>query len=249
MAFNLRNKLTSSGLSRRSSSPLANINDPIVTPVGGEVPVKNDGDGYTYGEAVIDGDDLNNTTTQIRERTIKGQEVEKKLLPEDFVGGINNPEYQNKLKKLNEALAAGAGEKYEDKVIKEQKIDKTSTAVKDYTDNFTEFNETFENNRPVFGNAYHEINWNNLAGNLQNDKNKKHGIYPFGKWRSMNTRGEDLKKRYDKDPEAFEGTLREFYPHAFKASEEATSETSNREVNSSNSQTNTQEGEWEKVND
>jgi len=248
MAFNLKNKLTSSGLSRRSSSPLTNINDPIVTLVGDEVPVKNDGDGYTYGEAVIDGDDLNNTTTQVRERTVKGQEVEKKLLPEDFVGGINNPEYQNKLKKLNEALAAGAGEKYEDKVIKEQKIDKTSTAVKDYTDNFTEFNETFENNRPVFGNRYHEINWNNLANNLKNDENKKHGIYPFPKG-AMNKIGGELKKRYDKDPKAFEGTLREFYPHAFKASEEATSETSNREVNSSNSQTNTQEGEWEKVND
>ena len=146
-------------------------------------------------------------------------------------------------------MAAGAGEKYEDKVIKEQKIDNTSTAVKDYTDNFTKFNETLENNRPVFGNAYHEINWNNLAGNLQNDKNKKHGIYPFGKWRSMSTRGEDLKKRYDKDPEAFEGTLREFYPHAFGASEKPTSKTSNIEESSSNSQTNTQEGKWEKVND
>ena len=65
----------------------------------------------------------------------------------------------------------------------------------------------------------------------------------------MSTRGEDLKKRYDKDPEAFEGTLREFYPHAFGASEKPTTEISNKEENSSNSQTNTQEGEWKKVND
>ena len=243
MAFNLRNKLTSSGLSRRSSSPLANINDPIVTPVGGEAKVKNDGDGYTYGETVIDGDDLNNTATQTRERTIKGLEVENKLVPEDFVGGINNPEYQAKLAALEIAIEEGKADKYEDKVIKEKKIDITSTAVKDYTDNFTEFNETLENNRPVFGNKYHEINWNNLVVNLKNDPNKKHGIYPFPR------RGEELKKRYDKDPEAFEGTLREFYPHAFGASEKPTTEISNKEENSSNSQTNTQEGEWKKVND
>ena len=243
MAFNLRNKLTSSGLSRRSSSPLANINDPIVTPVGDEVPVKNGGDGYTYSEAVIKGDDLNNTTTQIREKTVEGQEVENKLVPEDFVGGINNPEYQAKLAALEIAIEEGKADKYEDKVIKEEKIDITSTAVKDYTDNFTEFNETLENNRPVFGSAYHEINWNNLVVNLKNDPNKKHGIYPFPR------RGEELKKRYDKDPEAFEGTLREFYPHAFGASEKPTTEISNKEENSSNSQTNTQEGEWEKVND
>ena len=243
MAFNLRNKLTSSGLSRRSSSPLANINDPIVTPVGGEAKVKNDGDGYTYGKTVIDGDDLNNTATQTRERIIEGLEVENKLVPEDFVGGINNPEYQAKLAALEIAIEEGKADKYEDKVIKEKKIDITSTAVKDYTDNFTEFNETLENNRPVFGNKYHEINWNNLVVNLKNDPNKKHGIYPFPR------RGEELKKRYDKDPEAFEGTLREFYPHAFGASEKPTTEISNKEENSSNSQTNTQEGEWKKVND
>jgi len=241
MAFNLRNKLTSSGLSRRSSSPLTNINDPIITPAGGEAKVKNDG--YTYGKTVIDGDDLNNTATQTRERIIKGLEVENKLVPEDFVGGINNPEYQAKLAALEIAIEEGKADKYEDKVIKEKKIDITSTAVKDYTDNFTEFNETLENNRPVFGNKYHEINWNNLVVNLKNDPNKKHGIYPFPR------RGEELKKRYDKDPEAFEGTLREFYPHAFGASEKPTSKTSNIEESSSNSQTNTQEGEWEKVND
>jgi len=241
MAFNLRNKLTSSGLSRRSSSPLTNINDPIITPAGGEAKVKNDG--YTYGKTVIDGDDLNNTATQTRERIIKGLEVENKLVPEDFVGGINNPEYQAKLAALEIAIEEGKADKYEDKVIKEKKIDITSTAVKDYTDNFTEFNETLENNRPVFGNKYHEINWNNLVVNLKNDPNKKHGIYPFPR------RGEELKKRYDKDPEAFEGTLREFYPHAFGASEKSTTEISNKEENSSNSQTNTQEGEWKKVND
>ena len=241
MAFNLRNKLTSSGLSRRSSSPLTNINDPIITPAGGEAKVKNDG--YTYSKTVIDGDDLNNTATQTRERIIKGLEVENKLVPEDFVGGINNPEYQAKLAALEIAIEEGKADKYEDKVIKEKKIDITSTAVKDYTDNFTEFNETLENNRPVFGNKYHEINWNNLVVNLKNDPNKKHGIYPFPR------RGEELKKRYDKDPEAFEGTLREFYPHAFGASEKPTTEISNKEENSSNSQTNTQEGEWKKVND
>ena len=238
MAFNLRNKLTSSGLSRRSSSPLTNINDPIITP-----PVKNDGNGYTYSKTVIDGDDLNNTATQTRERIIKGLEVENKLVPEDFVGGINNPEYQAKLAALEIAIEEGKADKYEDQVIKEKKIDITSTAVKDYTDNFTEFNETLENNRPVFGNKYHEINWNNLVVNLKNDPNKKHGIYPFPR------RGEELKKRYDKDPKAFEGTLREFYPHAFGASEKPTTEISNKEENSSNSQTNTQEGEWKKVND
>ena len=127
MAFNLRNKLTSSGLSRRSSSPLTNINDPIVTPVGDEVPVKNDGDGYTYGEAVIDGDDLNNTTTQVRERTIKGQEVEKKLVPEDFEGGKNNPEYQKKLAALKIAMEQGKDDKYKDQEIKQKRSYSTNT--------------------------------------------------------------------------------------------------------------------------
>ena len=60
------------------------------------------------------------------ERTItkKGQEVEKQLVPEDFEGGKNNPEYQKKLAALKIAMEQGKGDKYKD-----QKIDQ----VRDYT--------------------------------------------------------------------------------------------------------------------
>ena len=55
------------------------------------------------------------------EAVIPGQEVEKQLVPQDFDGGENNPEYQKKLAALETAIEQGKADKYQDqKVVRER---------------------------------------------------------------------------------------------------------------------------------
>jgi len=55
------------------------------------------------------------------EAIIPGQEVEKQLIPEDFEGGENNPEYQKKLAALTIAMEQGKDDKYQDqRVVRER---------------------------------------------------------------------------------------------------------------------------------
>ena len=55
------------------------------------------------------------------EAVIPGQKVEKQLVPEDFEGGKNNPEYQKKLAALKIAMEQGKDDKYQDqRVVRER---------------------------------------------------------------------------------------------------------------------------------
>lgn len=50
-------------------------------------------------------------------KKVKGDKVEKLLLPKDFEGGAKNPEYIKKKAALDKALAEGAGARYQDREI------------------------------------------------------------------------------------------------------------------------------------
>ena len=78
------------------------------------------------GEIATDGGSTDGSTETIETKSIKkGQEVEKFLRPEDFEGGAKNPEYIEKKKALDDAVAKGADEKYKDQeVIEKKTIDK-----------------------------------------------------------------------------------------------------------------------------
>ena len=120
MAFKMKgiSSLTNNSLSKqivKSNSPLLNTD-----PSGKSFAEINEEIEITNSVKDLQGDDF------ATERTItkKGQEVEKQLVPEDFEGGKNNPEYQKKLAALEIAMEQGKDAKYKD-----QKIDQ----VRDYT--------------------------------------------------------------------------------------------------------------------
>ena len=79
--------------------------------------------GLGEGELITIGGDVYDSTYDAdkklgEDKVIKGDEVEKLLLPEDFPLGEKDPEYIKRLAALNEAIAAGADERYKDKIIK-----------------------------------------------------------------------------------------------------------------------------------
>ena len=115
MAFKMKgiSSLTNNSLSKqivKSNSPLLNT----------------DPSGKSFNDMQIE---VTNSVKDLQgkdfatERTItkKGQEVEKQLVPEDFDGGENNPEYQKKLAALETAIEQGKADKYKDqKVVRER---------------------------------------------------------------------------------------------------------------------------------
>ena len=120
MGFKMKgiNSLTNNSLSKqvkRSSSPLFET-DPSFKDMSEEIEITN-------SVKDLKGDDF------ATERTIKtkGKEVEKKLVPEDFEGGENNPEYQKKLAALEIAIEEGKADKYKDQEIKQKRSYDTNT--------------------------------------------------------------------------------------------------------------------------
>jgi hypothetical protein len=88
---------------KRSSSPLFETNSELAN--------------LDYTDTDFAGDNI-----AVRgEAVIPGQKVEKQLVPEDFDGGENNPEYQKKLAALETAIEQGKADKYKDqKVVRER---------------------------------------------------------------------------------------------------------------------------------
>ena len=105
MGFKQKSIFTKSGLSRRSSSPLNNLE--------GAADLAN----LDYTDTDFTAD-LNGKKIALQgEAVIPGQKVEKQLVPEDFDGGENNPEYQKKLAALKTAIEQGKADKYKDQKV------------------------------------------------------------------------------------------------------------------------------------
>ena len=144
MAFKMKgiSSLTNNSLSKqivKSNSPLLNTDPSGKSFNDMQIEVTN-------SVKDLQGDDF--ATERII--TKKGKEVEKQLVPEDFEGGKNNPEYQKKLAALKIAMEQGKDAKYKD-----QKIDQ----VRDYTSGLvtkpgSEFHDTDQFAFKSGGNRY-----------------------------------------------------------------------------------------------
>ena len=122
MSFKQRSIFSNKGLSRVSSSPLNN-NDLSGAAELSNVDLNKANVTNTAFVKDLSGKDF--ATERII--TKKGQEVEKKLVPEDFEGGKNNPEYQKKLAALKIAMEQGKDDKYKDQEIKQKRSYSTNT--------------------------------------------------------------------------------------------------------------------------
>mgnify|MGYP003657011600 FL=1 len=122
MGFKQRSIFSNKGLSRVSSSPLNN-NDLSGAAELSNVDLNKANVTNTAFVKDLSGKDF--ATERII--TKKGQEVEKKLVPEDFEGGKNNPEYQKKLAALKIAMEQGKDDKYKDQEIKQKRSYSTNT--------------------------------------------------------------------------------------------------------------------------
>ena len=122
MSFKQRSIFSNKGLSRVSSSPLNN-NDLSGAAELSNVDLNKANVTNTASVKDLSGKDF--ATERII--TKKGQEVEKKLVPEDFEGGKNNPEYQKKLAALKIAMEQGKDDKYKDQEIKQKRSYSTNT--------------------------------------------------------------------------------------------------------------------------
>jgi hypothetical protein len=121
MAFKMKgiSSLTNNSLSKqivKSNSPLLNTDPSGKSFNDMQIEVTN-------SVKDLQGDDF--ATERII--TKKGQEVEKQLVPEDFEGGKNNPEYQKKLAALKIAMEQGKDDKYKDQEIKQKRSYDTNT--------------------------------------------------------------------------------------------------------------------------
>jgi len=175
MGFKMKgiNSLTNNSLSKqvkRSSSPLFET-DPSFEDMSEEIEI-------TKSITDLKGKKFDTARTI----TKKGKEVEKYLVPEDFEGGENNPEYQKKLAALKIAMEKGKGDKYKDQKIdqvrdynvekkSEYKIDKKtgkSYITKPYGDSGKIFKREYH--YPGYNTGHHPkghlVSENEMLGNL-----------------------------------------------------------------------------------